>query len=175
MSLTDLASIGSCISGVSVLLSLVYLNLQVRQTERNQRAIIQQGRASRASDLILRIAGPELVQSQYKGAYGEDHLSLIELRQFQMIFTSMLHSFEDTFFHHRQKLIDEASFASTITTIRSLLSLPGYRVMWRQIRPMYEQSFVAFMDGIAEQATLVRPGDDLARWKAAILAEKANA
>ena len=175
MSLTDLASIGSFVSGISVLLSLVYLNLQVRQTERNQRALIQQGRASRASDLILRVAGSELVQSQYKGAFGEDHISLIELRQFQMIFTSMLHSFEDTFFHHNQKLIDEPAFASTVTTIQSMLSLPGYRVMWRQIRPMYEQSFVAFMDRIAEQASVVRPGDDLARWKAAIAAEKASA
>ena len=47
MKLSDLASIGSLISSAAVLISLVYLALQIRQAERNQRALIHQGRASR--------------------------------------------------------------------------------------------------------------------------------
>ena len=43
MNLSDVASIGSFVSGVAVLVSLVYLSLQVRQTERNQRALMNQG------------------------------------------------------------------------------------------------------------------------------------
>ena len=37
MSLTDLASLGSFVSGVTVLISLIYLALQVRQAEKNDR------------------------------------------------------------------------------------------------------------------------------------------
>ena len=36
MSLSDVAAIGSLVSGVAVLVSLVYLSLQVKQAERNQ-------------------------------------------------------------------------------------------------------------------------------------------
>src|SRR6185369_1973473 len=36
MTLSDLAAIGSLVSGFAVLISLVYLSLQVKQTERNQ-------------------------------------------------------------------------------------------------------------------------------------------
>ena len=46
MSLSDLASIGSLVSGVAVLGSLIYLALQVRQTDRNQQAAIRHSRGA---------------------------------------------------------------------------------------------------------------------------------
>ena len=48
MSLADLASIGSFISGIVVLVSLVYLGLQVRQAKFHQQAAIRQGLANDA-------------------------------------------------------------------------------------------------------------------------------
>ena len=41
MSLTDLASLGSLVSAIAVLISLIYLSLQVKQAERNQQASIR--------------------------------------------------------------------------------------------------------------------------------------
>jgi hypothetical protein len=60
MTLSDLAALGSFVSGVAVMVSLVFLyfqvrqvNLQVRQAERNQRATIAQVRAGRSVEAIL--------------------------------------------------------------------------------------------------------------------------
>jgi len=53
MSLSDLASLGSFVSGLAVLISLIYLAIQVQQAEQNQKAQIQQGRAARLVDLQL--------------------------------------------------------------------------------------------------------------------------
>jgi hypothetical protein len=68
MSLSDLASLGSFVSGIAVLLSLVFLyfqfrqvNLQVKQTEKNQQALIRQNRATRSVDLNMRRAEGSLV------------------------------------------------------------------------------------------------------------------
>ena len=47
MTLSDLAAIGSLVSGLAVLVSLVYVSIQIRQTERNQRALINQGAMAR--------------------------------------------------------------------------------------------------------------------------------
>ncbi len=59
MTLSDIASIGSLISGVAVLVSLAYLALQVRQTERNQRASIHQGASERSANLVLALSSPD--------------------------------------------------------------------------------------------------------------------
>ena len=47
MSLSDLASLGSFVSGFAVLISLIYLALQVRWTKRNQQIAIRHSRATR--------------------------------------------------------------------------------------------------------------------------------
>ena len=50
------SSLGSFISGIAVLASLVYLALQIRQNTKHSQALIQQGRAARIADTALRIA-----------------------------------------------------------------------------------------------------------------------
>src|SRR5215472_11229819 len=69
MSLSDLASLGSFVSGAAVLASLVFLFFQmrqmteqVRQTERNQRATINQERIAQYSDRLLRWSEPSLAR-----------------------------------------------------------------------------------------------------------------
>jgi len=58
MSLSDLASLGSFVAGFAVLTSLVYLALQVRQSERNQQISIRHSRVSRTVELHLALATP---------------------------------------------------------------------------------------------------------------------
>jgi hypothetical protein len=58
MSLSDLASLGSFVNGLAVLISLIYLALQVRQTNRNQQIAIRHIRASRIVELQLALADP---------------------------------------------------------------------------------------------------------------------
>ena len=72
MSLMDLASIGSFMSGVAVVVSLVYLALQVRQAQKNQRALMQQGRAARICDLLLRLSEPSMASTYRKALRGEE-------------------------------------------------------------------------------------------------------
>ena len=55
MTLSDLASIGSLVSAAAVLVSLIYLGLQVSQTARNQRAAMVNGTSARTSDQLLRV------------------------------------------------------------------------------------------------------------------------
>ena len=51
MTLSDLASIGSLVSGLAVLGSLFYLSLQNRQLDRNQRALMNQGVINRGVEI----------------------------------------------------------------------------------------------------------------------------
>jgi hypothetical protein len=46
ISLSDISSIASLVSSIAVVISLFYLSIQIRQAQKNQRAIMQQGRSS---------------------------------------------------------------------------------------------------------------------------------
>ena len=173
MSLSDLASIGSFVSGVAVLISLVYLALQVRQAERNQRAMLQQGRAARATDLLVRMAEDDLAHVLAKGSFGEEELTPKEELQFVLIFRANIIGMEDTYFQHKHKMLDDDSFTSSFKMFRPYFSAPGYRAAWKRSRPMYDEGFVRLVDQIAAEVA-VTSRSSAGAWKDAVAAELAG-
>ena len=75
MSLSDLAAIGSFVSGIAVVFSFVFLALQIRQSNLNQRSLIQQGRSTRRIELLLRRADPDLSDIMERAFRGDPSLS----------------------------------------------------------------------------------------------------
>jgi hypothetical protein len=174
MSLSDLASLGSFVSGFAVLVSLIYLSLQVRQAERNQRAIIQMERATRFSDHLDRMADPNLVNALDKGMSGESTITPLELTQFALLFRSTVYNFEDAYLQHAQKLVDDRSFASTMGTLKGVFGYPGYRVMWKRQRLLHDPGFRSLIDGVLAEVKVTRPASsdtDVEAWQEEIAAE----
>jgi hypothetical protein len=172
MSLSDLASLGSFVSGVAVLVSLVYLALQVRQAEKNQRALMQQGRAARMMDLQLRIATPEMGELFAKGSQGGD-LSAVEFLRYRAASRAGIISFEDTFYQHREGLLADAPFETSRDAFAAGLALPGRRALWRLERDLYESGFRTYVDGLASQKATAMA--ELAEWRAALTTSPADA
>lgn len=171
MSLSDLASIGSLISSVAVLISLIYLALQVRQAEKNQQASIRQGRATRAVDIILAAGDPALAEALPKGTAGASDITQAEFGQFAAIYGAFLASAEDTWLQHKEGLLSEAVFASFAASWRQTLAQPGGRALWMLRRIGFEAGFAKFMDRLMSEAPATPPGDFLAAWKAQVANE----
>jgi hypothetical protein len=168
VSLSGAAAVASIVSSAAVAVSLVYLAIQVRQAEKNQRALMQQARADRASDAALRLADPKLSPIWEKGLQTPQDLTPDELGPFLMMCRMSALSAEDTFLQHRAGLMEEAAYTSFVAGLRNIsMAYPGLRASWRMSRRQYGAEFVAFMDKIMS-ATPSAPVDRMAQWKAAI-------
>lgn len=55
MSLSDVASIAGVLSSLAVFASVIYLALQVRQSDRNQRTLLQQATSVRTMETHLEV------------------------------------------------------------------------------------------------------------------------
>jgi len=172
MSLSELASIGSFASGIAVLISLIYLALQIRQAEKNQRAIIQQARATRASDFSLFTANPGIADVWARGLAGDETFTLAELRQYMAIFRAMLNNMEDSFFQHRSRLLKDDAFESSMSLMRAGFGTLAWKTSWALIRTNFSKPFRDFIDQAAREAH-APPRDFLTAWKEGIAAEKA--
>jgi len=83
MTLSDLASIGSLVSGIAVLVSLAYLAQQTRQNSKHTRALIQQCRAIQLADMPLRSAeNASLVETRMRGDEGDKTLNRVQFAQY---------------------------------------------------------------------------------------------
>jgi hypothetical protein len=129
MSLSDLASLGSFVSGAAVLISLIYLALQIKQAERYQRAIAQQARADRLVDSWFRLADSEMREVMHKGQFGEDDISLTQVRQFEAIFRAIMYGAEDSFRQHKGGLISDDVFDGYRSSLKNGCAGPGWRAI----------------------------------------------
>src|SRR5207248_11717259 len=110
MSLTDLTSLASLVSSVAVLVSLLFIGLQIRQSNRNQRSLMQQGRSARNVELLSRLSDPRLSDVMLRVAHGE---TLTDTDYFVLYgyMASVFWSYEDRFFQFHSGMLDAKSWA----------------------------------------------------------------
>ena len=157
MTLSDLASIGSLVSGAAVLGSLIYLALQVRQTDRNQMAAIRHSRVTRAVDVLMAHADPSLADAWRRGSQNPDEITQTELSQFLSACRALFYHLEDGFYQHEAGLLNAEAFATMLAGTRAFAGYPGYRAAWKALRHEKVGRFGDFMDGVVARARLEPP------------------
>jgi hypothetical protein len=180
MSLSDLASLGSFVSGAAVLASLVFLyfqirqvNAQVLQTERNQRALLQQGRAARAAGTLLQAAAsPSLANAIQRVLSGDRDLPRTEFFQFWHWASATITGVEDTYFQYRHGMHEDEVFELTVGQMRRILSPEAFQAAWRVMRGSRTAEFRDFVDRLAEDAAAAPYGDVYELWKAEMERER---
>jgi hypothetical protein len=183
MSLSDLAALGSFVSGLAVLVSLVFLYFQVRQVaaqvrqaERNQQASIRHSHISRSVDIHLAQADPGLAEVWARGAWSPHEITQTELRQFFSLCRGRFQHAEDGFYQHEEGLLDENAFATWTAGVRGVLKVPGVRLAWKRMRRTHAGRFRDFMDEHVALSALEPSTDDssLDAWRADFAAETAS-
>jgi hypothetical protein len=164
--------ISQSIAAVAVVASIVYLALQIRQSERIQRATVQQGRADRASHRAMIMAAPELASVVQKGMAGERGLTREEFNQWTLISRSLFLTVEDSYLQHKAGLLDEAAFRSFEAGARSFLASPGLRASWRLAQKQYGVETRDFISSILNQSPAARAADAFAEWLTLVQSEK---
>lgn len=151
MSLSDLAAVGSFVSGIAVFVSFVFLAFQIRQANWNQRSLMQQGRTERNVNILLKVADPFLSET-VAVAHG-NCLSLDRNRiwAFYGFAGAVFWSYEDSFIQFKAGTLDARSWDSDVTTIKRLLASPAYRVAWRIARDGMSGGYREYLDSVMRE------------------------
>ena len=179
MTLSVLASLGSFVSGVAVLVSLVFLyfqlkqiGAQVKQAEKNQQASIRQQRTARIVDMLISSTDAPFAEALSKAIAGIEDITATQLAQFQFAMLAVFRNAEDSFYQHAEGLLDEGAFESFKIETRAQFTSAGIRVIWKRSHGGFAKEFVAFMNDLMEATSVGLATDQLARWKSDVAAEK---
>ena len=166
MTLTDVASIGTLISSVAVLISLVYLAAQVRVTEKNQRALMNQGVLTRTVEMVKWNAEPHISDVVTRVFSGDTEFAAEEINRLRLIMRVRLSNFQDAYLQRQLGLSDEITFENAQIGIRVLLAQPVFRSMWKRHRATYAPELIKLVDALVEKTPLAGPADSVAQFKA---------
>ena len=171
MTLSDLASLGSFVSGIAVLVSLVFLFFQMRQmsaqmdqTERNQKALMHQGITNRVSELTRWLAEPGMADLMSRVEAGETEFTREELYRLKQWLHTTWISVRDTYMQHRSGLADQDMMNAALGAMRVILSQPVFRALWRQERQLPQ--WAEMVERLIADTPLAAPTDLVAVFKA---------
>jgi hypothetical protein len=174
MSLLDLANIGSFISGVAVLISLIYLALQIRQASKHTLAAMHEARAAAINTYLQPLANdPVLLDIVLRGNAGDPSLDRIESWRYFYVWTAFLSGYEEQFYQHKNGTVDDAHHKSFVNVMTWRCHEPGFRAAWSIVGSSYGPEFVAFVNGLMASVKGRSLPDFVDHWKPACEAERA--
>ena len=145
-------------SGLAVLASLVFLYFQlrqlseqVRQTERNQRSLVNQGATARSIAANAWLTEPHMSAMFSRAISEPTKLSDIEVFQLSGVLRNVMIAFQDTLVQHRNGLADDITLRHAEASLRFFLSVPGIRAMYRMFAPTYAAELREIVDRIVAE------------------------
>lgn len=177
MTLATLVNIGSLISSVAVLVSLVYLNRQIRQGALNQRSKMDRGRSQQVGEWLQYIAQPETAALILRGHAGDPTLTALECHRYLWSMYPLVLHFEDSYYQYRDGMISEAQYASILAHLKSRCPSPGFRALWQHIRERFPRDFAGFVDDVMRETPVssAESADWTSQWRDRAAAEIARA
>jgi len=171
MTLEQVFFVSQSIAAAAVVASILYLAREVRQSERVQRATMQQGRADRASNASLTIASAELARIWQKALSPQPDLNREEFAQWALICRAAFLSGEDSYLQHKAGLLDEAAWSSYVAGVRFYMASPGMRAMWKVSSKQFGADFRDFGDSILANVAIGCPADSYVAWQEQLKSE----
>jgi hypothetical protein len=161
---SDLASIGSLVSGVAVLISLVYLASQVRQATKATRSEIHQNILTgwlSAGNLVTQNA--EVFARGLAADAGKfDAMSDADKLIFVTVAMAMFRHYENVFLQNREGYVRSEDWNAWTAHLLMYFNMPGVRYWWQMRRSSFSPAFVVFLES-ASPSTMPAPTDFFGR------------
>ncbi len=166
MTLADLASIGNFVSGIAVMISLIYLAVQVRYSIRAQRAAMHQARVERVTAVSVEFAKPEIAGVLAKAATPSPDFSSSEVMQLFYYVRTQVVATDDAIWQHEAGFLDDASLQTTLLTMKRILANPVLRAVWQLVKIQLDPDLRLRFEALEDETPLVAPTDWAAAWRA---------
>ena len=147
MTLSDLGNIGEFIGSVGVVISLIYVGLQIRQNTESARDLSAQALTTTISEANSLIATSDyLAKIIQTGVTDLESLSENEQLRFNTFFFAAYNQFDFAYRRHSAGKLDDDSWKKMEFEIPTFLHLPGPRTWWERDKERFSPQFVAFVE-----------------------------
>ena len=144
--LEALGNIGDFVGGIAVILTLIYLAVQIRDNTRSTRLAAMQSTMLSAQNVgKLPAQDRDLARVVRVGLAAPDDLDEDEFQQFRYYLIGYLRVHEDMFVQHKAGVIDDETWLARASSLRTIFSTPGGRKIW-DASNAYRPDFQAWMN-----------------------------
>jgi len=144
ITLQDLGNLGEILGAIGVVVSLLYLAVQIRQNTRSVRASTYEAFSESFRDFRnLLLANERLGSVWGKGLRSRSALSEAERAQFDALLMNFLRGVEVSFYQQANGLLDDDYYQGWLDEALVIWSSPGPREWWSENSQFFNPEFRA--------------------------------
>ncbi len=147
MDIMELGAIGELVGGVAVLVTLVYLALQVRSGAREQK-VSSVREATRELGAVVQAIGEteEKAGIWLKGIREFESMAEPEQVRFSAVASHLLRLYEQLYYQNRERSIDPEIWKGFSGMFHDFLAYPGFQAWWATRSHWYGENFRTVVD-----------------------------
>ena len=153
MTLQDWGALGELVGGVAIIVSLIYVGLQVKQGTRASRAATSQSFSAQYADLILQLTRADFRDIFWRGIGGLQNLRESEVAAFMAFLASWIRTFESFYFQKKEGSFDTELFDSWMVQTLDFFVKEGPSEYWALRKHQFSTDFVEYFDEQLESFT----------------------
>lgn len=146
MSLEQLNFIFQILASCAVVVSLLYLAVQTRQTARNQQAQMHAMRLQAIRDDIRILSAPDFHPVWVAGMGADPDLGASDAGRFLGTGYGLLLNFQEQYHEFQEGMINLRRWEPSRLAMRRLMGAPGFRAVFHTYRNEFDPQFVMFVD-----------------------------
>jgi hypothetical protein len=145
--LEALGDIGDFLGGIGVVVTLVYLAVQIRQNTRSVRTAAFQAAQRDFADTLDRLShDPELTRLLFDGLRDFESFSTEDRRRFATYMASLLRRYENLLHHTRLGSLDPDLWEGLLFELRRMFAGPGTRAWWARGQDAFNRELRDFIE-----------------------------
>ena len=151
--------ISQMVAAVILVLSVIYLALQVRQNTSAMRlSNFQAVSVSWANVLGVLVNNEEVTDIYRRGLFEQDALNEIEQIRFRSLGMQLLRMFHECFEEQHEGGVRQARWESSQRASLDIMQTPGMQILWSLRKHWFPDDFQVYMDNLIERsATEAKP------------------
>ncbi len=164
MNATDIAvvaNIGEIIAAILVVVSLVYVALQIRQNTQALKITAAQTYVGMYNTITSDLTQPDLAALWHKGLQDFASLEGGQLVQFSAVAGQLMRVFESAFSQWRRGALDEQLWLASQRALIDSLAMPGFQQWWQFRQTWYSDDFRELLNGFDVSQVVQPPYPDM--------------
>ena len=152
-----IGAIAELLGAIGVILSLVYLSVQIRQNTRSARASTFQSIASDAAHFNALVVSDAGFTRLFIAAAGGDRVPDDDYFRFHRFVGTFFRFHDNLYFQLLQGMIKEDQWRGYSVGLEQMLHRPGIQAWWRHNRLGHSSRFQAFVDEVLDSIEAPEP------------------
>ncbi len=147
MTISDLGNIGEFLGSIAVLISLIYLAIQVKSSTEATKMSTYQSVVSDFGALNRSMAGTPDLSILFVNAMEDFHtLNADEKARVSQLFFVAFHYFENMYYQNQKGYLEDDVWLGWKRLMLTYYSRPGFQTWWSIRRDVFSASFAVFLE-----------------------------